>query len=39
MIYNYCLCPEHPATLDIEDNSLVYFLHTLIMVRSNDWCI
>ena len=32
---NYCLRQVHPATLDMEDRSLVDCLHTLIMAKSN----
>ena len=32
---NYSLCQVHPATLDMEDKSLIDCLHTLIMARSN----
>ena len=31
----YCLRQVHPATLDMEDKSLVDCLHTLIMIKSN----
>ena len=33
---NYSLRQMHPATLDMEDNSPVDCLHTLIMARSNE---
>ena len=33
---NYCLRQVHPATLDMEDQSLVNCLHTLIMAKSNE---
>ena len=32
---NYCLHQVHPATLDMEDQSLVDCLHTLIMAKSD----
>ena len=32
----YCLRQVHPATLDMEDQSLVDCLHTLIMAKSNE---
>ena len=33
---NFCLHLLHSATLDMTEKSLVYFLHTLIMAKSND---
>ena len=33
---NYCLRQVHAATLDMEDDSLVDCLHTLIMGKSNE---
>ena len=33
---NYCLRQVHPATLDMEDQSLVGCLHMLIMAKSNE---
>ena len=33
---NYCLRYVHPATLDMEDQSLVDCLHTLIMAKSDE---
>ena len=33
---NYCLRQVHPATLDMEDQSLVDCLHTLIMAKSDE---
>ena len=33
---NYCLRQVHPATLDMEDQSLVDCLHTLITAKSNE---
>ena len=33
---NYCLRQVPPATLDMENSSLVDCLHTLIMARSNE---
>ena len=33
---NYCLRQVHTATLDMEDQSLVDCLHTLIMAKSNE---
>ena len=33
---NYCLRQVHPATLDMEDQSHVDCLHTLIMAKSNE---
>ena len=32
----YCLRQVHPATLDIEDKSIVDCHHTLFMAKSND---
>ena len=33
---NYCLRQVNPATLDMEDQSLVDCLHTLIMAKSDE---
>ena len=33
---NYCLRQVHPATLDMENQSLVDCLHTLIMAKSDE---
>ena len=33
---NYCLCQVHPATLDMEDQSLVDCLHTPSMAKANE---
>ena len=33
---NYTLCQVHPATLDVDDTSLVACLHTVIMAISNE---
>ena len=32
---SYCLRQMHPATLDMEDQSFVDCLHSLIMAKSN----